>query len=61
VLHAAVKGAQGTNQPIELLVENGQFFKTYSVAYHEGEKNPHLRRVSGQPDLLGEMLKPLVP
>lgn len=61
VLHAAVKAAQGTNQPIELLVENGQFFKTYSVAYHKGEKNPHLERVSGQPDTLGEMLKPLTP
>ena len=61
VLHAAVKSATGTNQPIELLVENGQFFKTYSVAYHEGEKNPHLERVSSQPDLLGEMLKPLTP
>lgn len=61
VLHAAVKAAKGTNQPIELLVENGQFFKTYSVAYHEGEKNPHLERVSGQPDTLGEMLKPLTP
>ena len=61
VLHAAVKAATKTNQPIELLVENGQFFKTYSVTYHEGEKNPHLERVSSQPDLLGAMLKPLTP
>jgi len=61
VLHAAVKSAKGTNQSLELLVENGQFFKTYSVAYHEGEKNPHLERVSGQDDILGEMLKPLTP
>jgi len=61
VLHAAVKSAKGTNQSLELLVENGQFFKTYSVAYHEGDKNPHLERVSGQDDILGEMLKPLTP
>jgi predicted metalloprotease with PDZ domain len=61
VLHAAIKAAQGGNQPIELLVENEQFFKTYSVGYHEGEKNPHLERVSTQPDILWDILKPLTP
>jgi hypothetical protein len=59
VLHAALKAAQGSGQPIELLVENAQFFKTYSVAYHDGEKNPHLERVSERPDILGDILKPL--
>jgi predicted metalloprotease with PDZ domain len=59
ILRAAVKAAQGTNQPIELLVENAQFFKTYSIDYHDGEKHPHLERVSGQPDILGDILKPL--
>jgi predicted metalloprotease with PDZ domain len=59
VLHAALKAAQGSSQPIELLVENEQFFKTYSVAYHDGEKNPHLERVSQQPDTLGDILKPM--
>jgi predicted metalloprotease with PDZ domain len=59
VLRAAVKGAEGSDQPIELLVENAQFYKTYSIVYHDGEKNPHLERVSSQTDLLGDMLKPL--
>ncbi len=59
VLRAALKAAQGNGQPIELLVENAQFFKIYSVAYRDGEKNPHLERVSEQPDILGEILKPL--
>ncbi len=59
ILHAAVKGAQNTNQPIELLVENAQFFKTYSIAYHEGEKNPHLERIAGQTDILSDILRPL--
>lgn len=58
-LRATLRAAQAGNQPIELLVENAQFFKTYSVAYHEGEKNPHLERVSGQPDYLGDIVKPL--
>ena len=59
VLRAAIRAAQATTEPIELLVENAQFFQTYSISYHEGEKNPHLERVSGQPDLLTTLLKPL--
>ncbi|MDQ1388669.1 MAG: hypothetical protein QOF56_2123 [Acidobacteriaceae bacterium] len=59
VLRAALKAAQGTVAPIELLVENAQFFQTYSISYHEGEKNPHLERVSGQPDLLTTLLTSL--
>jgi len=59
VLRAALKAAQGSDQPIELLVENAQFFKTYSVPYHDGERNPHLERVAHQPDILGDILKPL--
>jgi predicted metalloprotease with PDZ domain len=59
VLHDALKSAQGGSQPIELLMENAQFFKTYSVPYRMGDQNPHLERVSDQPDILGEILKPL--
>jgi predicted metalloprotease with PDZ domain len=59
VLHDALHAAQEANVPIELLVENAQFFKTYSIPYHEGDKNPHLETVSGQPDILAEILKPL--
>lgn len=59
LLHVAVKSAQGTSQPIELLVENAQFFKTYSVEYHEGDQNPHIERVPDQPDILGDILKPM--
>ncbi len=59
ILHAAVKAAQGNGQAIELLIENAQFFKTYSVPYHDGEKNPHLERVADQPDILGDILHPL--
>jgi predicted metalloprotease with PDZ domain len=61
VLHAAIKTAQGSAAPIELLVENAQFFRTYSISYHDGEQNPHLERVSGQPDLLDALLHPLTP
>lgn len=59
LLHDAVRDAKGTDKPIDLLVENAEFYKTYSISYHDGEKNPHLERVPGQPDLLGDILKPL--
>jgi predicted metalloprotease with PDZ domain len=59
VLQDAIKTAQGSAAPIELLVENGQFFQTYSVAYHDGNRNPHLERVPDKPDLLGALLTPL--
>jgi hypothetical protein len=61
VLHAAIKAAKETQQPMELLVENAQFFKTYSMPYFEGEKNPHLERVSNTPDILGLILKSMTP
>ncbi len=59
LLHDAVKAAQTGNHPIELLVENAQFFKTYALDYHEGEKNPHLERIAEQPDRLSDVTKSL--
>jgi predicted metalloprotease with PDZ domain len=59
ILHAAIKAAQGSSAGIDLLVENAKIFQTYSVSYHEGDRNPHLERRSGQPDLLSNMLTPL--
>jgi predicted metalloprotease with PDZ domain len=61
ILQEAVKAAQGNAKSIDLLVENAQFFKTYSISYHDGEKKPHLERVANQPDILGDILKPLTP
>jgi len=60
VLHDALRRAQQDHQPIELIVETAEFFKTYSIAYFEGERNPHLERVEGQPDILGDILKPKI-
>ncbi len=59
VLRTALKSAQESTAPIDLLIENAQFFRTYSVDYHAGEKNPHLERISEQPDVLGILLTPL--
>ena len=58
VLREAIKSAQNMHQPIEVIAEASQFYKTYSVQYYDGEKIPHLDRVEGQPDILGNILKP---
>jgi predicted metalloprotease with PDZ domain len=58
VLQDALRASKDSQQPIDLLVENAKFFKTYSVAYHDGIRNPHLERSDGA-DVLGEILKPL--
>ena len=58
VLRAAIKAAKGTSEPLELLTENGEFYKTYKVDYHEGLKYPHLERDASKPDLLSDIMKP---
>jgi predicted metalloprotease with PDZ domain len=58
VLQDALRASRDSKQTIDLLVENAKFFKTYSVDYHDGVRNPHLER-SGKSDVLGEILKPL--
>ncbi len=60
ILRDAVKSAVTNTAPIELLVENEDFFKTCKLDYHGGEKYPHLERDSSKPDLLTEILKPVV-
>ena len=57
VLSQALRSAQTNHQPVEVIAETGEFFKTYSIPYFEGEKIPHLERVEGQADLLTEILK----
>jgi predicted metalloprotease with PDZ domain len=58
VLRDALRASKDSKEPIELLVENAKFFKTFSIAYHDGVRSPHLER-SDVPDVLGEILKPL--
>src|SRR5882762_8004249 len=57
VLHEAIKAAKGGSDPIELLVENTDYYKTFKLDYHEGERYPHLVRDESKPDLLSEIIK----
>ncbi len=54
-LAAAVTAAKGTDAPIELIVKDGDRFRTVAFDYHDGLKYPHLERIAGTPDRLGDM------
>jgi predicted metalloprotease with PDZ domain len=60
-LRRAVSSASTNREPLELLVENSDYFKTCKLNYHDGEKYPYLERSANKPDLLAEILKPLTP
>jgi len=60
-LRAAVKSAATNSAPIELLIENDDYFKTFPVDYHGGEKYPCLERDPERPDLIAEIIHPLTP
>jgi len=57
ILRDAIKQAKNNKEPIELLAENGDFYQTYRVDYHSGERYPHLEPVSGKTDILSEIAK----
>ena len=49
---------QNTRKPIELLVENDDYYRTIPVEYYDGPRYPHLQRIDGKPDLLSAVLAP---
>jgi predicted metalloprotease with PDZ domain len=58
VLHDALKAGTTSSTPLALLVENTEYFKTYNLDYHGGEKYPHLVRDDSKPDVLSDIIKP---
>jgi predicted metalloprotease with PDZ domain len=61
ILREAIKRAKSSAEPIELLAENGDFFQTYRVDYHGGERFAHLEQISGRPDMLSDIVKMKAP
>ena len=60
IIRDALKLGKVSSFPLDLLVANGEFFKTYSVNYHGGERYPYLERDTSTPDLLGFIIAPVV-
>jgi predicted metalloprotease with PDZ domain len=60
ILRETIGKAVTDTKPIELLIREGEYYKTYSVDYHGGEKYPHLVRVDDKADLLADIIAPRV-
>jgi predicted metalloprotease with PDZ domain len=58
VLLDAIKAAKDTSKPISLLVLSDEYYRTFDVNYHGGERIPHLERVEQKADYLDELIKP---
>jgi predicted metalloprotease with PDZ domain len=57
VWHDAIRAAKTSPAPIELIVENTEYFRVVKLDYHGGEKYPHLVRDDSKPDLLTEIYR----
>ena len=55
--HDAIRAAKTSPSPIELIVENTEYFRVVKLDYHGGEKYPHLVRDESKPDLLTEIYR----
>jgi predicted metalloprotease with PDZ domain len=55
-LSEALKIEKNSSDPLELLVENTDYYKIYKLDYHGGEKYPHLVRDESKPDVLSEII-----
>jgi predicted metalloprotease with PDZ domain len=60
LLREAIQAAAKNGKPIELMVKAGDFYQTYAIDYHGGERYPHLTRNESAPDLLSEIITPMV-
>ena len=58
LLREDIAAAVKSTAPIEIMVEDGEFYKTYRVDYHGGEKYPQLVRDESKPDLLSAIGAP---
>ena len=53
----AIRSSKTSSAPIELIVENTDYFRVVKLDYHGGEKFPHLVRDESKPDLLTEIFR----
>ena len=58
VFHDALRDTTKSSRPLELLIQNTDYFTTYKLDYHSGEKYPHLVRDATKPDMLTEIILP---
>jgi predicted metalloprotease with PDZ domain len=58
ILRDALHEGKKSSDALELLVENTEYYRTFKLDYHGGEKYPHLVRDQTKPDVLSDIIKP---
>jgi predicted metalloprotease with PDZ domain len=58
-IREAITRAKDEPTPIELLVKNGDRYRSVVLDYHDGLRYPHLERIERTPALLDDILAPL--
>jgi len=56
----AVQDSIKSTTPIALLIKDGEYYRTYNIDYHDGEKYPHVIRDKSKPDLISDIIRPHV-
>ena len=56
VLREAITAAKDGGPQVTLIVKQGERFRTISFDYRDGLRYPHLERIAGTPDRLGDIL-----
>lgn len=59
-LRVAIRDAKSAKEPIRLLLENDDYYQTFELDYHGGERYPHLESLHSI-DVLGEIAKHRAP
>jgi predicted metalloprotease with PDZ domain len=57
VFHDAVAATGNTSQSLQLLIENTDYYRTFDLDYHGGERYPHLVRDEAKPDQLSDIIR----
>jgi predicted metalloprotease with PDZ domain len=55
--HDVMEKALRDKGPLELLIQNNDEFRTHSVSYRDGIRYPHLQRMEGKTDGLGDVVR----
>jgi predicted metalloprotease with PDZ domain len=61
LLREAIRTSKDSKEPIELLGANGDYFRSYRIEYHGGERYAHLEPMGGKADVLGAITKMKAP
>ena len=57
-IRSAITAAKNSQEPLNLLVKDGERYQSYKVDYHGGERYPTLERDASKPDLLTSIISP---